>query len=175
MPLDDAARRTVEALEGKIAPIRERIGPLLAEMRRWQSTINGIYEMAGEPVPYPEAGEKAAQGPPAPRYAKNEFLGVKRAVVVRRILADLGPQTPDEIYRVMFDGGFHFPQAGEAKAKEGLAIALGKILGITLMRNGAYAIQPEGMKRRAKGEAEPSEEDEDDDAEESTAPKAESK
>jgi hypothetical protein len=169
MPLDDAARKMVEAIEAKIAPIRERIAPDLAEMERYQGLVNGIYEFAGETPPYRIGG---ATGNQAKKYARDAFLGKKRAVVVRQILQDLGPLTREELHPVMLAGGFHFNQTSEKSQLDGLAIALTKIRGITQMRNGAWALSPSGMKKKSGAGTEPDEEDDEDEDTDSSEPAA---
>lgn len=161
MPLDEAARKTIEALEARVAPLQERIAPLLAEVDRWKTAINAIYEACDEPPPHvvgstsgrPVTTERSVQ------YGRGDFHGRPLAAVVRQIITDHGPQSLDELYATMVAGGFVFEKPSEKAAKIGLTVSLGKSRAFAKLDNGYYNLATPGPRgRRTNGdETEPEE------------------
>jgi len=145
MPLDDAAKRTVEGLERKMLPLK-------AELRKWKQAINLIYEANDESPPYLDEGDAPAN--PKKKYSRGEFHGQPLATVVKRIITEIGPQNEHELYDAMIDGGFGFDEPNAERAKNNLKISLGKNIAFTKMPNGFYNLSVTRSKRAASA-AEP--------------------
>ncbi len=129
MPLDDNDRQQIAKYEAKMAPA-------LAELRKWQTYINGVYEAAGESPPYELSGAGVPAQPLVGSagtrvYKRGEFFNQPMATVVKTILGHrdedgLGPATDEELYVTMKSGGYDFETDNESKARHKLKTSLGK-------------------------------------------------
>ncbi len=152
MPLDENDLR-------QIAKYEEKLKPALAELRKWQTYINGVYDAAGEPPPYKFDGDATAVPSPsgARGYKRGEFFQKPMATIVKRILEDrekagLGPATEDELYETMLAGGYDFEEPNADRAKNNLKISMGKNPAFVKVPGGFYGLTSHygGARRRTR-------------------------
>jgi len=145
-PLDDNDRAMIAKYEAKLAPA-------LAEVLKWKKAINTVCEAADEAALYDLVNDEPGSARPTSRkvYGRAEFFGKPLASVVTRILEDHTALDIDELYGLMFSGGFGFG-ATEEKAKNNLKISLGKNSKFGKTPQGHYVIAPPGTRKKASGD-----------------------
>lgn len=137
--MDEAIKAVIQKYESQLAPILEEMAPLVIKANKIKDRINGLYELEGESIPYPEAS--AALAPAAvqsdqssktfPITRKDQFYGKPLATVVREILEwrgsrDMGAIPLDELFDLMKQGGYGFEGKDDSTKKRILASAIGK-------------------------------------------------
>jgi len=136
--------------QAMVDKLRVRLDPMLADVRKLQTAINAIYELAGEDPPYQHVGEAGGTAPPKARfkvYGRGEFYGKQLATVVRQLIDDNGPLTAEEIHELMLSGGFKF-EAAENKQVDNLKISLGKNTTFDKTSQGHYTVAEQRPRKR---------------------------
>lgn len=126
--MDEATKATIDKFRLKLEGIE-------AQARKIKIAINGLCELEGEPLMYPDADADGQAGgfsaSSFPIQRSDQFFGRPMATVAREILAwratkQLGAVSLEELFAVMVQGGFDFEGKDEGTKKRGLASTLGK-------------------------------------------------
>jgi len=123
--MDESTKVTVDKYEAKLAVLD-------AQSRKIKTAINGLYELEGEPIPYPDAENAASETVSrSVTIRPDQFFGRPLATVVREILGvrsqrQQGAIALDELFATMLSGGFDFEGKDDATKKRTLAITVAK-------------------------------------------------
>jgi hypothetical protein len=122
--MDDSTKVTVDKFRAKLAGLE-------AQCKKIKVAINGIYELEGETIPYPEVDSEAENAASPQTIRPDQFFGRPLATVVREILnsrseRQLGAISLEDLFAVMLQGGFQFEGKDEATKRRALAITVGK-------------------------------------------------
>ena len=147
-------------LKQTIADLETKLADQLAEVAKTRDTINRVSELAGLPLPYPEAAEpkRPAGGPIRP----DQFYGQPLHTAMRSFLEGRrhpgpGPATVNEIYAALTAGGYQFDTKSEDNSKRVIRITLTKnSLVFHKLPNGSYGLlawYPSAKKPKKSGAA----------------------
>jgi hypothetical protein len=123
--MEESTKITVEKYQAKLAALD-------AQARKIKTAINGLYELEGEEIPYPDAENASAEASNRPMTIRpDQFFGRPLATVVREILGvrsqrQLGAIALDELFAIMLSGGFDFEGKDDSTKKRTLAITVAK-------------------------------------------------
>src|SRR5262249_14695729 len=151
-------------LNTAIAVLESRLGELERKATELKSAINLLYEEAGLPQKYPDAGSEAGSaggGSVLTQIKRDSFYGKKQMTAVREYTEmrrgqGNGPATPREIYEALKSGGYAFGAKSEHVALVNIRALLRKATtvfhrlpgtgtyGLTVWYPDAKAVKAEG-------------------------------
>jgi hypothetical protein len=124
-----------ESTKATIDKILVKLEPILAQADKFKAQINGLCELDGDPLMFPDVGDArsatTASSKLFPLQRSDQFFGRPMATVVKEVLqwrgkSGLGATSIDDLYSTMEAGGFEFQGADEANRKRTFASTLGR-------------------------------------------------
>jgi hypothetical protein len=127
----DSFKPAIQALQAKNAPLEESIRPVMEQINANKRLINQLCAAAGVPAMHPEVEHAETSVKRLGPTRTDEYTGRPLATVIREILeqrkaVNLGAIHIDELYDTMKEGGYIFDNKDAAKAKNNMAVSLGK-------------------------------------------------